>query len=95
MEPRAISVILINMPKETTKKKTVDSKEDSIELSTEFANLGELLEARNGSSKGLSNQVSLEIAHRKGLYPYKDKMPSSQYEPVSYTHLTLPTIYSV
>jgi polyphosphate kinase 2 len=71
------------MPSEIKKKKTATQKEvveGTIELPAEFANLSELLDARNGSSKGLSNQVSLEVAHRKGLYPYKVKMPSSEYE---------------
>jgi len=68
------------MPKETIQKTPISTKNEAIELSAEFANLGELLDARNGSSKGLSNQVSLEVAYQKGLYPYKDKMPSSEYE---------------
>ena len=71
------------MPSEIKKKKTATQKkvaDDALELPIEFANLSELLDARNGSSKGLSNQVSLEVAYRKGLYPYKDKMPSSEYE---------------
>lgn len=63
------------MPKE---KSTDVSKK--IELPPEFSNLGELLEAKGGSAKGLSNQVSLEVAHRKGLYPYANKMPTSEYE---------------
>lgn len=51
-----------------------------VELAPEFANLGELLEASSGDPKGLSNQVSLEVAHRKGIYPYREKMPTSEYE---------------
>ena len=63
--------------KSSTKKKTAPKK---VELAPEFANLGELLEASNGHPKGLSNQVSLEVAHRKGVYPYREKMATAEYE---------------
>ena len=63
--------------KSRTKKKTAPKK---VELAPEFANLGELLEASNGHPKGLSNQVSLEVAHRKGVYPYREKMATAEYE---------------
>jgi polyphosphate kinase 2 len=49
-------------------------------LEPEFANLNELLEARQGGKKGLNNQVSLEIAHDKGIYPYRKKMRTPEYE---------------
>jgi polyphosphate kinase len=74
---------LSNMPNESIKnpaKSSIKGEEARIELPEEFANLGELLDARNGTSRGLSNQVSLEVAYRKGLYPYKNKMPASEYE---------------
>lgn len=51
-----------------------------IELEPEFSDLEELLEAREGRSSGLSHKVSLEVAHEKGIYPYKTKMPSNTYE---------------
>jgi len=63
--------------KSSTKKKTAPKK---VELAPEFANLGELLEASNGHPKGLSNQVSLEVAHRKGVYPYREKIATVEYE---------------
>lgn len=66
-----------------TKKALKKAKAENVEiqLSPEFSNLGELLEAQKGSDKkGLSNQVSLEVAYSKGLYPYREKMPTSEYE---------------
>ena len=53
---------------------------EEVELAPEFANLGELLEASEGHPKGLSNQVSLEVAHSKGVHPYREKMATSEYE---------------
>ncbi len=68
--------------RETSTHKVTETKDGKIVLPAEFANLGELLDARNGKSKGLSNQVSLEVVPRKGIYPYKNKMPASEYERV-------------
>ncbi len=65
------------MSESLTSKK---SPENPIKLAPEFSNLGELLEAQKGESKSLSNKISLEVAHQKGLYPYPEKMPSSEYE---------------
>lgn len=49
-------------------------------LSPEFADLEELLDARNGGKTGLTHKVSLEVAYEKGVYPYKTKMPTGEYE---------------
>ena len=51
-----------------------------VELEPEFSDLEELLEARQGKASGLSHKVSLEVAHEKGVYPYRTKMPSNTYE---------------
>jgi len=48
-------------------------------LDPEFADLAELIEARGEHLNGLSNSVSLEVAHQKGLYPYGEKMKNSDY----------------
>ncbi|MBK1831575.1 polyphosphate kinase 2 [Verrucomicrobiaceae bacterium R5-34] len=64
-----------SQPKDEEVKQT-----EKIELDPAFANLGELLEARDGSPKGLSNQASLEVAYEKGIYPYREKMKTSEYE---------------
>ena len=54
---------------------------EPVNLPEEFADLEELLDARGGAnSTKLSNQASLEIAYNKGLFPYKEKMPTSEYE---------------
>ena len=57
-----------------------ESPTTPVTLPKEFADLEELLEARDGSNSGLSNKVSLEIAYEKGLFPYKEKMPTTEYE---------------
>lgn len=71
------------MSKSRAKKKPnakKQTKPKEVKLAPEFSNLGELLEASNGHPKGLSNQVSLEVAHSKGVYPYREKMATSEYE---------------
>ena len=59
---------------------TKKAPEKPITFAPEFSNLGELLDAQNGESKSLSNKISLEVAHRKGVYPYSEKMLTSEYE---------------
>ena len=48
-------------------------------LDPEFEDLSELIEARGEHLNGLSNAVSLEVAHQKGLYPYGGKMKNADY----------------
>ena len=48
-------------------------------LDPEFADLAELIAAKGERNNGLSNSVSLEVAHAKGLYPYFEKMKNSEY----------------
>jgi hypothetical protein len=38
------------------------------------------LNPQSDGPKSLSHKISLEAAHRKGLYPYCEKMPTSEYE---------------
>jgi polyphosphate kinase 2 len=57
-----------------SKKKT-----ESAPLDPEFLDLEELLLARSGEG-GLTNNVSLELANDKGLYPYREKLATSDYE---------------
>ena len=59
---------------------TKEAPKKPITFAPEFSNLGELLDAQNGESKSLSNKISLEVAHRKGVYPYSEKMLTSEYE---------------
>ncbi len=61
--------------KKTVSKKTVKG----IKLAPEFANLSELLDSQK-EGNSLSNSVSLELAYEKGLYPYREKMGSAEYE---------------
>lgn len=56
--------------------KTIITRPD---LEPEFADLEQLLNARNGTGT-LSNTVSLEVSHEKGLFPYREKMPSAGYD---------------
>jgi len=67
------------MGMDSNKSKPQSSKKD-ITFEPEFANLSELLHAREGKKSGLSNSVSLEVAYEKGLYPYREKMATSEYE---------------
>ena len=53
-------------------------KEAPVQLEPAFANLGELLDAREGRRAGLSNKVSLEVAYEKGIYPYSEKMATAE-----------------
>jgi len=55
-------------------------KSSPVQLEPSFANLGELLDAREGKREGLSNKVSLEVSYDKGLYPYREKMKAAEYE---------------
>ncbi len=47
--------------------------------SSEYGDLEELLESR-GLKKGLTNAVTLEINYEKGVYPYREKYPTNEYE---------------
>ena len=47
------------------------SPNGKVVLDPEFADLEELLAARNGSEKGLTHKVSLEVAYEKGVFPYE------------------------
>lgn len=62
------------------KKEESVKKEEPVQLEPAFANLGELLDAREGRRSGLSNKVSLEVAYEKGIYPYSEKMATAEYE---------------
>ncbi len=66
------------MKTNSTKSPTLKSNEIPV-LENEFADLNELLEAGDGNG-GLTNKASLKIAHKKGVYPYSEKMPESEYE---------------
>ncbi len=74
-----------NDPSSTTKMATSEKKDISKAaekrpvLDPEFADLEQLLDARNGSGT-LSNTVSLEVSYEKGHFPYREKMPSAEYE---------------
>ena len=61
------------------KRRPKSKKKPQTKLEPMFADLEELLESRRGN-KGLSNAVSLEIGYEKGLYPYRDKLPTREYE---------------
>lgn len=56
-----------------------NQEERGHDLEPEFLDLAELLHSKSGE-KGLTNKVSLEVANDKGLYPYRDKMPTRDYE---------------
>lgn len=61
-------------------KKRPSPPVEPIKLESEFSDLDELLDAREGKPSGLSHKVSLEVAFEKGVYPYRTKMPSNDYE---------------
>jgi len=73
-------------PKKNTSKKQASTiplasspSEHEKALATEFADLSELIDSKR-ITKGLTNEVSLEVNYEQGIYPYKKKLSTKKYE---------------
>lgn len=56
-----------------------DPEKNEKALETEFADLSELIDSKR-ITKGLTNEVTLEVNYEKGIYPYQKKLSTKEYE---------------
>jgi len=74
-----ISDLDLGDPDETAEPRVSDPAENEKALESEFADLSDLIDSKR-TTKGLTNEVTLEVNFEQGIYPYQKKLSTKEYE---------------